>query len=31
LRIVSVPLADAVNQMRTLYPDLLDEASEFLK
>ena len=31
LQIVSVPLADAVGQMRTLYPEFVDEASEFLK
>ena len=30
LQIVSVPLAEAVGQMRTLYPEFLDEASEFL-
>ena len=31
LNIVSVPLAEAVGQMRTLPPEFLDEASEFLK
>lgn len=31
LQIVSVSLAEAVGQMRTLYPEFLDEASEFLK
>lgn len=31
LRIVAVPLAEAVGEMRTLSPEFLDEASEFLK
>lgn len=31
LHIVAVPLAEAVGTMRTLYPEFLDEASEFLK
>jgi ATP-dependent phosphofructokinase / diphosphate-dependent phosphofructokinase len=31
LQIVSVPLAEAVGQMRTLYPEFLDEAREFLR
>lgn len=31
LHIVSVPLAEAVGTMRTLYPEFMDEASEFLK
>ncbi|MEW4490804.1 ATP-dependent 6-phosphofructokinase [Thalassoglobus sp. JC818] len=31
LHIVGVPLAEAVGTMRTLYPEFLDEASEFLK
>ncbi|MCA9090031.1 MAG: 6-phosphofructokinase [Planctomycetaceae bacterium] len=31
LHIVSVPLAEAVGTMRTLYPEFLDEAGEFLK
>ncbi len=29
--IISVPLAEAVGNMRTLHPDFLDEAEEFLK
>lgn len=31
LHIVSVPLAEAVGTMRTLYPEFMDEAREFLK
>ena len=31
LHIVAVPLAEAVGEMRTLYPEFLDEASEFLR
>ncbi|SFI47465.1 6-phosphofructokinase [Planctomicrobium piriforme] len=31
LHIVAVPLAEAVGTMRTLYPEFLDEAGEFLK
>ncbi|QDU38551.1 6-phosphofructokinase 1 [Maioricimonas rarisocia] len=31
LEIVGVPLAEAVGTMRTLYPEFLDEAGEFLK
>jgi 6-phosphofructokinase 1 len=31
LKIVAVPLAEAVGEMRTLTPEFLDEASEFLK
>lgn len=31
LHIVAVPLAEAVGAMRTLYPEFLDEAGEFLK
>jgi 6-phosphofructokinase 1 len=31
LHIVAVPLAEAVGEMRALYPEFLDEASEFLK
>lgn len=31
LKIVAVPLAEAVGQMRTLYPEFMDEAREFLK
>jgi 6-phosphofructokinase 1 len=31
MNIVAVPLAEAVGQMRTLPPEFLDEASEFLK
>ncbi len=31
LQIVAVPLAEAVGQMRTLYPEFMDEAREFLK
>ena len=31
LNIVSVPLAEAVGQMRTLPPEFLDEAGEFLR
>ncbi|TWT51950.1 6-phosphofructokinase 1 [Thalassoglobus neptunius] len=31
LHIVGVPLAEAVGTMRTLYPEFLDEASEFLR
>ncbi len=31
LKIVDVPLADAVNQMRTLPPEFLEEAGEFLR
>lgn len=31
LHIVAVPLAEAVGTMRTLYPEFLDEAREFLK
>lgn len=31
LHIVAVPLAEAVGTMRTLYPEFLDEASEFLR
>jgi 6-phosphofructokinase 1 len=31
LHIVPVPLSEAVGTMRTLYPEFLDEASEFLK
>ena len=31
LHIVSVPLAEAVGTMRTLYPEFMDEAGEFLK
>ncbi len=31
LQIVAVPLAEAVGQMRTLYPEFMDDAREFLK
>ena len=31
LQIIAVPLAEAVGQMRTLYPEFLDEANEFLR
>jgi len=31
LHIVAVPLAEAVGTMRTLYPEFMDEANEFLK
>jgi 6-phosphofructokinase 1 len=31
LKIVTVPLAEAVGEMRKLYPEFLDEASEFLR
>jgi 6-phosphofructokinase 1 len=31
LKIVSVPLAEAVGEMRTLSPEFMDEASEFLR
>ncbi|WP_437204544.1 6-phosphofructokinase [Planctomicrobium sp. SH664] len=31
LHIVAVPLAEAVGTMRTLYPEFMDEAGEFLK
>lgn len=31
LHIVAVPLAEAVGTMRTLYPEFMDEAREFLK
>jgi 6-phosphofructokinase 1 len=31
LNIVAVPLSDAVGEMRTLSPEIMEEASEFLK
>ena len=31
LKIVTVPLAEAVGEMRKLYPEFMDEASEFLR
>lgn len=31
LQIVAVPLAEAVGQMRTLYPEFMNEAEEFLR
>jgi 6-phosphofructokinase 1 len=31
LQIVSVPLTEAVGRMRTLYPEFMDEAGEFLR